>query len=112
MTTWFAAFCASFLHVSLRAFQQLNVQHDRFRWVLPCSLLMGLTEVAGVLLIVQSESFLIFLPLGCGGAAGCWLAMFVHKELRRELSDSGNNPACAHDTRGIEIDGDLGNEWR
>ena len=109
--TWLAAFLSSFLHVSLRAFQQLNVLHDRVAWVLPCSLLMGATEVFGVLLIVKSESFLVFIPLGLGGAAGCLLAMFLHRRLR-SVSNGGDSQASAADSRGIEIDGDLGDEWK
>lgn len=109
--TYLAAFLSSFTHVAVRAFQQLNVQHHRVAWVLPCSLLMGLTEVCGVVLIVRSESFLIFLPLGFGGAAGCWLAMFLHRRLRSVPKPRDNPPRMA-DPQGIEIDGDLCHEWR
>jgi hypothetical protein len=107
--TWLAAFLSSFLHVSVRATQQLNVQHDKYLWVLPCSLFMGLTEVCGVLLIVQSESFLIFLPLGFGGAAGCLAAMSIHKRLR-DVPKSRHNPPRLANPRGIE--NDLCNEWK
>lgn len=80
------AFCVSFAFVFLKSFQQLNVQHDRYQWVLPCSLLMALMEVAGILLVVRSESVWIFLPLGLGGGSGCMTAMFVHGRIRRVQS--------------------------
>jgi ABC-type phosphate transport system auxiliary subunit len=108
--TWFFAFLSSFTHVSLRSFQQKNVQTDSpWWWILPTSLFMGLTEVCGVLLIVQSESFLIFLPLGFGGAAGCLAAMSIHKRLR-DVPKSRHNPTRMANPRGIE--NDLCNEWR
>lgn len=117
--TWLAAFLSSFLHVSVRCAQQLNVVHNKYLWVLPCSLLMGATEVFGVVLIVDSDSFLIFIPLGLGGAAGCLTAMLFHRRLRHgqlerpdDVPDTSKNPPRVDDSQGIEIDGDLCNEWR
>src|SRR3989304_4630413 len=39
----------SFLYVFLRALQQLNVMHNRYAWVLPVSLGLGLCDVALIL---------------------------------------------------------------
>ena len=105
---YLAAFLNSFCYVSARAFQQLNVQHDRYRWILPCSLLMGLMEVCGIWLVVKSE-FWVFIPLGLGGAAGCMVAMVIHKRLRN-VSKSRHDQTSMDDARGIE--GDLCDEWR
>lgn len=109
MSQFIAAFFISFVTVGLKATQQLNVLHNRVWWVLPCSLLMGLTEVSGVLLIVRAESLWMFLPLGLGGWAGCLLAMSLHKRLRN-VSKSRHDQACENDAQGIE--GDLCDEWR
>lgn len=111
---YIAAFLSSLCFVSAKAFQQLNVQHDRYRWILPCSLVMGLMEVCGIWLVVKT-SFWVFIPLGLGGATGCVLAMVVHKRMRR-VSDRRKNQGSVDVSGGIdgisEIEGDLCHEWR
>lgn len=110
--TWLLAFLISFVFVSAKAFQQLSVQHDRYLWIPPVSLVMALMEVCGIWLVVKSDSFLIFLPLGLGGASGCWLAMYLHRRLRNDVPDRRNNPKSVDDAQGIQINGDLDHEWR
>lgn len=79
---WLAAFAVSFVYVSAKAAQQLNVQHDKWRWVLPCSLVMAFMEVSGVLIVMRANSLWLFIPIGTGGAMGCLSAMFLHRRLR------------------------------
>lgn len=110
--TYIAAFVVSTIYVGTKSLQQLNVVHENRTAILPCSLLMALMEVSGILLIVKAESFMVFVPIGFGGWIGCLIGMYLHKRLRDGVSDGGNNRTGVADSRGIEIDGDLGHEWR
>jgi hypothetical protein len=76
----FWLFCASFLFVFLKAFQQRNVAFDHYKWVLPCSFGMAVTEVYVVATIVQTGySFGAVVGMGCGGGTGALLSMYLHK---------------------------------
>lgn len=75
-------FLTSFAFVSLKAFQQLNVQHDRRMWIVPTSMLMAVTEVTLIVGIVKSDSVYAAIPIGVGSSLGCLLAMEVHRRLR------------------------------
>jgi hypothetical protein len=110
--TYIAAFFVSMAFVAAKSVQQLNVVHDNRTAILPCSMILALMEVSGVLIIVKSESFMVFAPIGFGSYLGCLIGMYLHKRLRNGFPDSGADQQSAHDARGIEIDGDLGNEWR
>ena len=68
-------------YVSLRSLQQLHVVHGQYWRVLPTSLLMGVGDVAIILLIVRADSLWIGLTNGLGGALGCYGAMWLHKRL-------------------------------
>ena len=78
------SFGVSVFYIWLKAFQQLNVQHDKYLWVPPISLLMALCEVSIVSLIV-SNSFWLFIPIGVGGGVGCIAAMLAHKNFRQKM---------------------------
>jgi uncharacterized membrane protein YfcA len=66
----------------MRAFQQLNVQHDRYLWVPPVTALMALSEVLTVTSIIKVSSLWAALPLTLGGVLGCWFSMWLHKRMR------------------------------
>lgn len=76
-------FFTSILFIALRAFQQLNVQHDRYLWVPPCTALMATVEVLSITTIVKSGTLMAAIPLACGGVLGCWFSMWLHKRLRK-----------------------------
>ena len=76
-------FVTSIAFIALRAFQQLNVQHDRTWWVPPTTFGMAVCEVISITSIVKSGSMWAVLPLAAGGTLGCWFAMWLHKYLRR-----------------------------
>lgn len=75
-------FLASLLFVALKAFQQLNVQHDRRWWVLPTSILMAFAEVTLIVGVVKADSVWSAVPIGVGAASGCLIAMEVHRRMR------------------------------
>lgn len=78
---------ASFAHIALKAFQQLNVVHDHYWWVPPISLMMAACEVTIVTSIVKAPDVGTVLALGVGGGAGALLAMWLHKKLRNRRAN-------------------------
>lgn len=77
-------FFTSLLFIALRAFQQLNVQHDRYLWVPPVTTLMAVVEVLSITTIVKQGSLWAAAPMALGGVLGCWFAMWFHKWMRRK----------------------------
>lgn len=73
---------ASFIFVALKAFQQLNVMHDRTKWVLPTSMFMALMEVS-IIFGAISNGWRAAIPMGIGGGLGCLAAMNLHRRMRK-----------------------------
>lgn len=73
-------FFASFIFVFLKAFQQRNVAFDHYKWIVPTSFGMAITEVYVVAAIVSTGySLSAVLGMGVGGGSGCLLSMYLHK---------------------------------
>ena len=53
--TYIALFFASLVLIAMRAFQQLNVQHNRYMWVPPVTAAMAVCEVLTVTEIVTPQ---------------------------------------------------------
>jgi hypothetical protein len=79
----FTLFITSLGFIALRAFQQLNVQHDRFAWVPVVSYAMAVCEVTLVTKIMASGSIAAAMPIGTGAFLGCWFSMWLHKRMRK-----------------------------
>lgn len=77
-----AAFAASFVFVSLKAWQQLNVVHHKVWWVLPTSMAMAACEVFVISAAARSGWGWIVIPVGLGGGLGCIAAMAIHRRVR------------------------------
>lgn len=77
-------FFTSLAFIALRAFQQLNVQHDRYLWVPPTTAMMALCEVASITTIIKTPSLVMAVPMAFGGVIGCWFSMWLHKRMREE----------------------------
>ena len=75
------AFFLNVTYIALKAFQQLNVMHNKYLWVFPISFSMALCEVLTTKLIV-ANGVLVFIPIGLGGGLGCVFAMWMHAKLR------------------------------
>jgi len=75
-------FLASFMFVMVKAFQQLNVQHDKFAWVVPTSMTMAVCEVFVIANIAHNGWGWIVIPTGLGSGLGCVVAMVIHRRLR------------------------------
>lgn len=76
-------FLNSLAFIGLRAFQQLNVQHDRFWWIPPTSLGMAVCEIVTITKVVQHGSLWAAIPMAAGAVLGSWCAMYMHKRLRK-----------------------------
>ena len=74
-----SALIASFSIVFLRAMQQQNVIHGRYKSDALTSYLIALAEV-GVVLIVVQKGWPAVPWVGTGGAIGVVLAMYVHRK--------------------------------
>lgn len=101
-------FLTAFLFIALRAFQQLNVQHDRFMWVPPTTLLMALCEVVTITSIVKMGTLWSAIPLAAGGTLGCWFAMWFHRKMRerpaKKLHQEAVNAAAARMAQSIDAE--------
>lgn len=73
---------ASFVFVALKAFQQLNVMHDRTKWVLPTSMFMAFMEVS-IIIGAIANGWRAAIPMGIGGGLGCLVAMNLHRRMRK-----------------------------
>lgn len=80
--SYFILFCTSLAFIALRAFQQLNVQHDRYLWVPPVTACMAVCEVLSITTLVKNGSLYAAIPMAFGGVLGCWFAMWFHKRMR------------------------------
>ncbi len=76
------AMIASFFIVFLRAIQQKNVIHDRFKMAAITSYLIAIAEVA-VVLIVVNTGWPAVPWVGTGGALGVTLAMYSNRRWLR-----------------------------
>jgi len=75
MLPFLTAFTVSFVYIYLKAWQQINVIHKRYKAVPLVAMLMALCEVTTIGLVVHT-SFWLFIPIGIGGALGCLLSMW------------------------------------
>ena len=78
MITAMLCLLLSFLYVFLRAFQQLNVVHNHYAWVMPVSLGMGLCDVALILYVVRANTLWLGVVNGLGAGLGAMAAMRAH----------------------------------
>ena len=82
-----AAF-ATYLEVTLKVFQTLNVVHNKVWWIVPTSLLIQVCHVfvIGVIAIVSVGGFdsavLLMFLLGIGAGLGSLTGIYIHKRLR------------------------------
>jgi len=78
-------FFCSLLLVSVKAFQQLNVQHSRYILVPPTSIVYAFAEVLLVYRMATAQSIWIAVPIAAGSAIGCVVAMLLHSRLRKKI---------------------------
>ena len=87
-------FFASFGFVATKAFQTLNIAKGHHTAILPTSFAIVTMEVFIVTEMVRSGVGWIVLPLGFGGALGCWFSMWLHKKIfyeKEKIEDEGSS---------------------
>lgn len=94
MSNSLGAALASFIFVFLKAFQQRNVAFDHYRWIIPISLLMALTEVYVIAIIIKVGYHLgTVIAIGLGSGTGALIAAILHKRyLTREAPNELQDP--------------------
>lgn len=79
---------AYFLFVFFKAFQQRNVAFLHYRWVMPVSYIMSLTDVAVIALVAHKaatdgftwELVIFGIAIGTGGGLGAITSMKLHEK--------------------------------
>lgn len=72
-------FLTSALYIGLKSFQQLNVVHRQYRWIVPLSIMMAACEA--IIVVAQTEQG-VYLPtimaVGLGGGVGSCIGTWLH----------------------------------
>ncbi len=80
----FLAFLSSFCFVALKAFQQLNVVHKQYWWIMPTSMLMAVCEVYVVAQVAVNGFGWIVFWIGLGAGLGAMSSMWLHGKVSHE----------------------------
>ena len=85
MTLYLAAvlFCASFVFIFLKSWQQLNVVHYQLWWIVPTSFAMAAAEVVTVFNMAHNGFGWVILPIGLGSGLGSLVSTVMHKRIRK-----------------------------
>lgn len=77
---YFALFSTTLIYVFLRAFQQKNVMHSKYMWMVPVSYGMGFCDVYIITSIAHGDHVLWMtaLAMGTGGTIGSISATYLH----------------------------------
>lgn len=77
-------FASSYIFIFLKAFQQLNVVHDKYWWVVPTSMSMAFCEVYIIAsLAMEGFNIPVVLAVGLGSGLGAVTSMWIHKRAVR-----------------------------
>ena len=80
-----SAFGASLLFVFLKSWQQQNVTHEKYWWILPTSIAMGVFELYVVAQVVKTGyDWYMVLAVGMGAGIGATCATKLHSMVRRK----------------------------
>lgn len=81
--SWLIAFCAAFVFIFLKAFQQLNVLHKQYLLVLPTSMLMAACEAYVIATTARNGYGWIVLAIGLGSGLGAMASMWIHSRITK-----------------------------
>jgi hypothetical protein len=84
MTPHLTAFCVSFVFIFLKAWQQQNVVHKQFIWVMPTSFGLAMCEFYLIGLVARTGDFTIAFWMGTGAGLGAMLSMFLHGRMTKQ----------------------------
>lgn len=83
MSEYLLLFSSSLAFVGLKSWQQLNVVHRKYWWILPTSMLMAVCEVFVISKISSNGFGLIVLFVGFGAGLGSMAATWLHDYLMK-----------------------------
>lgn len=75
---YFLAFLSSFFFTFAKSFQQNNVTHKLYKWIIPTSLFLALMEVYTISVLSKHGVGWLILIVGLGSGLGSSLSVFVH----------------------------------
>lgn len=79
MINYILAFIISFVAVFFKVLQQKNVVKDSYKFMIPVSMGMALTQVLIIFLAIK-EDIWVFIPMGVGGGIACIIAVKFHNK--------------------------------
>lgn len=81
--SYLIAFVTSFVFIFLKAWQNLNVVHKQYMWVLPTSMAMATCEVYVIATTARTGYGWIVLAIGLGAGLGCMASMYMHGKITK-----------------------------
>ncbi len=75
---YFLAMISIFVFVFLKAWQQQNIAHRTYWWIMPTSMLMAVTEVYSVSIMAKNGLGWIVVFVGVGAGLGGSLSAYLH----------------------------------
>ena len=81
---YLVAFLTSYLNIGLRSWQQLNVVHKKYWWILPTSMMMAVCEAMILLSYVHQGWGWIVAAIGVGGGLGSICSTYLHDKLNKK----------------------------
>ncbi len=83
MSMYAIAFFASFSFIFLKSWQQLNVVHRKYLWIVPTSMAMAMVEVYVVASIAKFGFGWLVLWVGLGSGLGSLCATWMHSKVTK-----------------------------
>jgi ABC-type uncharacterized transport system permease subunit len=81
LTNYILAFFASFFFIFTKSFQQLNVVHKEYWWIVPTSMTMALCEVYVIANVAQFGWGWLVFWIGLGSGLGSLAATYFHTSI-------------------------------
>jgi len=82
--TFLSSFCFTFA----KSFQQNNVTHKVYKWIVPTSLFLALMEVYTISVLSKHGIGWLVIVVGLGSGLGSCLSVFIHDKY---IVKKGNN---------------------
>jgi hypothetical protein len=81
MNTYLLAFFASFAFIGLKSWQQLNVVHRKYFWIMPTSWAMAALEVYVIATVARTGWGWMVFWVGAGSGLGSLFATWLHTKV-------------------------------